>query len=487
MTKNYKIVCIDKTDQVAKIIRAVFNSVPYEMKQIKYTSEILSELSDFQFNLLVINKSVCDCDIDDIKKIQISFPDPSIIIIDKELQNIDTWTDLDSIKFLAVTDIESKLPMFLGDFYSKDQNKFESSFTFFEILKNSLYHIKSSIFISDVYSNIIFMSKEAEKMLQIQDRELNELQLIDYMVDGAKVWNYITNHTSEGQESNHKYNVTFADSLGNEYEKVIIVHKLLANKSYVMIESLDSNGIGLKRFKGNETVILNKFADSIANELMNPINNISGRIQLLQSDPDLDDKYKNNLNTLENQVNRINETMSKLLTFARLKQDTIPQKIDLNDLIHKTLMDPSMVRLKEQSEIKLDFNLNETIPNLSGLVSHFNVLLKILFDICFDCLGKKGLILVETKQLNNYLNNNWILVSFSLDFTESLVYKKGCLQEYFKHSNFEANNISVESTIIDHIVQHYHGLTQVDAANQNKEIVMVLFPLPKAQNNSEDK
>ena len=176
--------------------------------------------------------------------------------------------------------------------------------------------------------------------------------------------------------------------------------------------------------------------------------------------------------------------MSKLLTFARLKQDTIPQKVDLNDLLRKMLMDPTMIRLKDRSEIILDFKLDDNLPNLSGLISHFNVLLKISLEICFECLGKKGRILVET---NDYLNKDWILVSLSLDYADSLVYQKGCLQEYFKHSNFEVNNISIESTIIDHIIQHYQGLTQIDATNQNREIVMLFFPLLKARNNSEDK
>lgn len=487
MINNYKIVCIDKTDQIAKIIRAVFNSVPYEMKLIKYTDEILYELTTYPFNLLVINKSVCECNIDDIKKIQISFPDPSIIIIDKKLEDVETWTELDNVKFLTIGELESKLPVFLGDFYSKDQNNFESSFTYFELLKSSLYHVQNMILVSDINSNVIFMNKEAEKMLQIQDRELNEVQLMDYIIDGAKVWNYITNHDSERQENNHRYQVIFKDSLGNEYEKKISVHRLLANQDYVMIESTDPNGLKLIKNKGNESVILNKFADTIANELMNPVNNISGRIQLLQTDLAGNEKYKKSLDSLENQVDRINETMSKLLTFARLKQDTIPQKVDLNDLLRKMLMDPTMIRLKDRSEIILDFKLDDNLPNLSGLISHFNVLLKISLEICFECLGKKGRILVETKQLNDYLNKDWILVSLSLDYADSLVYQKGCLQEYFKHSNFEVNNISIESTIIDHIIQHYQGLTQIDATNQNREIVMLFFPLLKARNNSEDK
>ena len=484
---NFKILCIDETEKVAKIIRAVFNSVPYEMKLVTSPGEIITESSKYRFNLLVINRTVCNCSMDDIKKIQLSFPDPSFIIIDKDSENIENWISFENLRFLTISEIESKLPIFLGDFYSKDQSSFESSFTFLEILKNSLYSIKSTILISDMNSNIIFLNGEAEKLFQIQGRELNEIQLIDYMVDGAKVWNYIAGHFIDQNSNNHKFQVIFTDSLGNEYEKEVIVHKLLANEDYLMLESVDLSAIGMKKNGDKESAILNKFADSIANELMNPVNNISGRIQLLQSDLGANAKYKKSLDSLENQVDRINETMSKLLTFARLKQDTIPQKIDLNDLFHKMLMDPSMVRLIKGSEIKFDYNLSDDLPLLSGLISHFNLLLKISLEICFECLGKKGRILVETKQLNDYLKKDWILINFNLDFADSLIYQKGCLQEYFKHCNFEANNISIESTIIDHIIQHYQGMCKIDTETQNKEIVMILFPLPKFQNVSEDR
>ena len=67
------------------------------------------------------------------------------------------------------------------------------------------------------------------------------------------------------------------------------------------------------------------------------------------------------------------------------------------------------------------------------------------------------------------------------------MFKKGCLQVRFKHSNFDSKNISIESTIVDHVIHHYQGLCQINTEIQDKEIVEFLFPLPKYQNASEDR
>ena len=150
-------------------------------------------------------------------------------------------------------------------------------------------------------------------------------------------------------------------------------------------------------------------------------------------------------------------------------------------------MDPSMNRLLERNVTGFDYQLGKDLPLLSGLISHFSLLLKTALEICFECLGNKGRILVETKQLNDYLKQDWILINFNIDYADSLIYKKGCLQDHFKHSNFESNNVSIESTIIDHVIQHYQGLCQIDTETQNREIVKLLFPLSKSKNVLEDK
>jgi hypothetical protein len=134
--------------------------------------------------------------------------------------------------------------------------------------------------------------------------------------------------------------------------------------------------------------------------------------------------------------------------------------------------------LLKQNEIDFKYNLEQNLPFLSGLISHFTLLIKISLEICFECLGNKGRILVETKHLKDYLKKDWVMINIILDYTDSVMFQKGCLQDHFKHSNFDSKNISIESTIVEHVVHHYQGLCQINTDIQNKETVEFLFPIP---------
>ncbi|MEJ2052315.1 MAG: histidine kinase dimerization/phospho-acceptor domain-containing protein [Calditrichaceae bacterium] len=488
MERNkFKILCIGKGARIHKVINAVFNSVPHHLEVIESPQDILASPADYNYDLIVINLKECKCSVEDIRKINISLPDPSFIIIAEKSAVAEEWTSFENLKFLAVSEIESLLPVFLGNFYSQIQNRFENSFDFLNLLKNSLYEAGGMIIITNNKSDIIFMNREAKKLFQFQDTDYRDTQLIDYIIDGTKVWNYLIQNSSALESRYRNINLTFTDHHGSEHIRSVTTCKLDTEGNFFMLESSAAGTTGLLKNPASQYELLNKFADSIANELMNPVNNISGRIQLLQSDLGLNQKYKHSLESLEKQILRIDETMSKLLTFARLKQDTIPQKIDLNDLVNKILMEPSIARLLKQHEIKLEYNLAGGLPALSGLISHFNLLIKNSLEICFECLGNKGRILVETKHLKDYLKQNWIMMSFNIDFSDSLMYKRGCLQDFFKHSNFKSNTMSIESTIVNQIMLHYQGLCQIDAELENREIVNILFPLPKARNVSEDR
>jgi len=287
---EFKILCIDKSKKTQKIIKGVFNSVPHSLQITDAVNSVYFDPLKFNFDLFVINFTQCDCTIDDIRRIKINFPDPAFIIIDENDVNIEQWSGFENLKYLNIKDIESKLPVFLGDFYSRGLGKFDSSFSFLKLLKYSLDRVHTF-----------------------------------NMIDGAKVWNYMTRHNPTRDFSPQHFEVTFTDNSGNNHAKRIILHKLSIDQDYFLLESADINPTEFKSHAGSEYDLLNKFADSIANELMNPVNNISGRIQLLQSEMAHNAKHKKSLESLEKQVNRINETMSKLLTFARLKQDTIPR------------------------------------------------------------------------------------------------------------------------------------------------------------------
>ena len=86
---KFKILCIDQNTQTSKTINAVFNSVPHVLDITESPHQIISDPDRNQYDLIVINRTLCNCTVEDIKKIRISFPDLAFIIIDQKPENIE--------------------------------------------------------------------------------------------------------------------------------------------------------------------------------------------------------------------------------------------------------------------------------------------------------------------------------------------------------------------------------------------------------------
>ena len=475
----FKIACHDKSMQVPKIVQAVFNSVPFSLDIYKNPEEFHSNIADKKYDLVIINRLNTKITSIDVKKRQLTKPETSIIIIDENHRAIDDWLDIHQIKFLTEDEIVQKLPLFLGEIYAQSNQKLSSGFNYLEVINDSLKLINRIIILVDSDAGIFFLNHEAEKFLGVENQEYLGLPVTDYIVDGDKIWNFIDERCIRGNEKLTGYKIVFRDAFNIEKQKMISAIRLTPKQNFVLIETESHNDIPKPFSADDQYELLDKFADSIANDLLNPVNIISGRIQLLKNDLQKNEKYKKSFEALEKQLNRIQDVTSKMLTFARLKQDTVPQKIELNRIFKNALSNASIKSILRDKEIQLSLALKDDIPVLEGLNSHFDLLIRTILEICFICLGKKGSILVETEHLNNYLNSDWIGFKISLNYNESVFTKKENLHTFLNIDQSGNRSVTIESTIVDHIIRHYRGDYQLHREGQNKETIILLFPVPE--------
>ena len=480
--KPYKIICLDKGGQVPRIVKAVFNSIPFTLDVVKSAALADQSIQQAHYDLFIINKKSIPLNEKQIRRIKMSRVDTDLVIIERDAGGLEFWLDLADIKVLTYEEISHKLPLFLGELYSRNQNKFYDSFLFLDLLKESLRRAEGIFMIVDSGSQIVFLNESAENLLGIEGQDYIGNLLADHLVDGGKVWNFILDKIRDDDHREVRYQAKFIDSHNEEKPREISIKHLGGTAAYFLIQSTDSKAQLEHKRSTDEYQLFNKFADSIANELINPVNIISGRLQLLQAVFDEGDKTKKSLDILEKQVTRINEIMSKLLTFARLKQDTIPQKINVNELFKNILRDPSIVPILEKKDIDLRHDLNEPLAVLDGLISHFEILFKMLLEISCSCLDNKGLILVETNQLSSYLNREWVKFKLTIDYTQSNLKKDVCLHAYLGETRSEIKSKSIEATIIEHIIGHYQGIYELSRDDGlNREMISILFPLSNSK------
>lgn len=476
--KNYKIICLDKGKQIPRIVKAVFNSIPFSLEVVKSATLADQLVQQGQYDLFIVNEKSIPLSDKQIRKINMSCVGTDLVIVEKDAKGLEFWLDIPDIKVLTDEDISQKLPLFLGELYSRNQNKFYDSFLLLELLKEGLRKAEGIFIIVDAECRITFLNETAQNLLGLEEQDTLGNLLSDQLVDGNKVWNFILNEINNNQNRMVAYQFKFIDRYNEEKPREVSIKSLGEFSRYFLIQSADGKAQAVSTSHRDEYQLLNKFADSIANELINPVNIIYGRLQLLQAVSGQDEKTQKSLDILEKQVNRINEIMSKLLTFAHLKQDTIPQKINMNEIFRQILRDPAVVQILETRMINLHYDLKEPLLVLNGLISHFEVLFKMLLEISCSCLDNNGLIFVETNQLSSYLNREWVNFKLTIDYTQSNLKKDVCLQAYLGESRSEIKSKSIEATIIEHIIGHYQGIYEMSRDDELKrEIVSILFPI----------
>jgi signal transduction histidine kinase len=481
MTNNgLNILCLDNDSYVSEIVSAVCNSKSCKINTVHPPVDVLNVIGKDMYDLLIVDNVSGKIPAGDFEKINKISSGLFTILIDQNNQKWESGLDNNKIHYLANNELAEKLPVIINEIAEKVIKERQGQHNYLSQIKDILFETGEFAAILDIKSEIIFINRTAEKLLEINGKDYSGALLTDFIVDGAKVWKYIIDKVEQDDETIKKYSIKFKDIHNNEYDEIIHIKKLNIDKPYIFIQSSPNYRSRGNQSSESEYQLLDKFADSIANELLNPVNIISGRLQLLQSELSGKEQFNKNLLTLEKQVERINETIAKLLTFARLKQDTIPQKIQLNELLKGLLLEPSISRLIDKDEVKLNYKFAENIPAISGLTSHLNLLFKTIIELSFNCLGSGGRLTIETSFVEQYLKQNWVKTEIKLEHSHSIFGSEAALYSYLAKEDSRQKVKSIEAAIINRLIDHYHGTYKIVKEKQNIEILIILFPISES-------
>ncbi len=219
---------------------------------------------------------------------------------------------------------------------------------------------------------------------------------------------------------------------------------------------------------------MEKFADSIANELINPVNIMSGRLQLLQTENADQKQMDKNIITLNSQLYRINDIITKLISFARLKQDTIPQRVNINEILQNLLLAPEVIK----SEKMINFRFDKNIPALAGQISHFEILMRTLVGLGLKYLKSEGELEIVTEFQKNNTGVDRIGLHFRLKYDKEIKNKEMSFCSLFGTDSSGAKTKSIDLTVIEHILNHYNSKINIEQLDKSIEILTILFPVP---------
>lgn len=140
---------------------------------------------------------------------------------------------------------------------------------------------------------------------------------------------------------------------------------------------------------------LGKLSAGIAHEIRNPLSSIRGLAQFVYNSFSKTDERKEDLNTIIQEVDRLNKLVVQVLDFAKLKKPNLA-RFSLNDLIRK-IAELFKLEIKDK-QIKFSLELS---PDISQIQADEDQVRQILMNVIINAIQaipKEGEIKIKTKK-----------------------------------------------------------------------------------------
>jgi len=474
---KFKIICYEQEQELSRMIRALFQNMAYELRSVHSGVSLITELKAQETHLLIVNNTQSDFSEGDLRKIQRTNGLLYLVLVEEGEEKESRLLELRDLSVLQANELDVKLPFLLNDIYSRYAGSQTHGLAFWQLLQQTFEQLNGLVILTNSEGIIIYLNRVAKEKLKLGAQNLKGENLRNFLVDGSKSWKFILENCCVSQENEGRFLLKFSDAEQQVFSKNISVSRLIKNKTYWLFQEAFTSDETETDPESEEPQLLEKFAESVANELLNPVNVISGRLQLLKKALDKEFKADKNLEAIEKQIDRTAETVAKLLTFARLKHDFIPQKVQLNEVLKRLKLEPSIFRLLQRTNIKLIYDFSSEPVVLLGQLSHFDLLFKTLLEVSFDCVGSGGGVTAHTA-----IDRNGVTIRFELRYVDSVLGHTMTLESFLGGFKSDLKRKSIETTIIRQIIQQYRGTYFLDQGNAYTENLNMLFPYSQSFN-----
>jgi len=142
-------------------------------------------------------------------------------------------------------------------------------------------------------------------------------------------------------------------------------------------------------------VALGKLSAGIAHEIRNPLSSIRGLAQFVYNSFSKTDERKEDLNTIIQEVDRLNKLVVQVLDFAKLKKPNLT-RFPLNDLI-KRIIELFNMEIKDK-QIKFNLELSSDISQIQADEDQIRQVLMNIIINAIQAIPKKGEIKIKTEK-----------------------------------------------------------------------------------------
>lgn len=231
---------------------------------------------------------------------------------------------------------------------------------------------------------------------------------------------------------------------------------------------------------------LGQVAATVAHQIGTPLNSISGYLQLMLQDGDLQPRDQKRLKIIESQIDRLADSAKNLLPFARQPKPQLrPIQLNsvLDELIH--LSEPWLLA----KNVKLASSLSPGLPQVMGDSTHLQTVFLNLITNALDAMPQGGTLTIQTHLVSDGEHSDsraWVSATLS-DTGNGITEKsKKRIFEPFFTTKKVGEGTGLGLAICNQIVKEHGGKLSFQSRVRKGSTFEILLPVPHQEEVSFD-
>jgi len=202
---------------------------------------------------------------------------------------------------------------------------------------------------------------------------------------------------------------------------------------------------------------------TMAHQIGTPLNSISGYIQLIRQDGNLQPKDQDRLRIVESQLDRLADSVKNLLSFTRQPKPQL-KSLEVNEVLEE------LIRLNEPwflaRNVRLVTHLSPNLPPVSGDPTQLRTLFLNLITNALDAMPKGGALTIRTRDISHPLSpgaGRWLEISISdtgIGITEES--KKRIFEPFFTTKKM-GEGTGLGLAICEKIIKEHSGRIELES------------------------
>lgn len=223
---------------------------------------------------------------------------------------------------------------------------------------------------------------------------------------------------------------------------------------------------------------LGQVTATMAHQMGTPLNSISGYIQLMLREGNLQTKERERLKIIESQLDRLAESVKNLLSFTRQPKPQL-KRLGMNEILEE------LIRLSEPwfhaRNVNLSTLLSPDLPPILGDPTYLQTLFLNLISNALDAMPQGGTLTIQTRQnRESSLSGNGGCIEISITdsgigITEES--KKKIFEPFYTTKKL-GQGTGLGLAICNQIIKEHSGKIEVESEVGNGSLFRVSIPVP---------